>query len=323
MSGGWLAALLLIGFALPGADLPAESAELDALPYNEAQFKAAHNSIDQKESLAEQLEWKEAEPARGGCRGIELDLVLDPDSLKPGQSWVFGVQHGGAFRLDTPRLLDCLRQVRSWIEAHPRHSVITVHLDLKREATLGEDGAFVKEIDGLLARELGKERIFTPGALQRGEATLLAGARKRGWPRLGELRGKLILVFSGEDRDEPVARRRRAYASAAPGERLCFVDLDQRAGGVEGFDECDLQSPYYQGGSRVFLNLQLGRKDWTGLARRAHAQGFVTREWRANTEESWRTSRDAGINVLSTDRIQGEAWASVGPSTFARIGGGK
>ena len=313
-----LAARLLVGLCILAAEPAAEAEGLDALSYNQAQWKAAHNSIDRKETLAEQLEWNAAEPARGGCRGIELDLVLDPDSVKPGGGWVFGVQHGGAFRPDTPRLADCLRQVRSWIGAHPRHGVITLHLDLKREATQGEDGVFVKEIDGLLAKELGRERIFTPAGLKRGEATLLAGARK-GWPTLAELRGKLILVFSGEDLDEPVARRRRAYAATAPGERLCFVDLDQRAGAVGGFDECDIKSPYFQEGSRVFLNLQLGRKDWTGLARAAHAQGFVTREWRANTEDSWRESRAAAINVLSTDRIQGEAWATVGPAPFARL----
>jgi hypothetical protein len=278
------------------------------LRYDQVQFKAAHNSIDREESLSAQL--------GEGCRGLELDLVQDPGRAGAAGGWVFGVQHGGAFRPETPRLDRCLAEIKAWADAHPRHDVITIHLDLKREATLGDDAVFAPEIDRVIAEGLGKDRIFAPALLQRDAPTLLDGARKRGWPLLDELRGKFILVFSGEDGDEAVARRRRAYAAAAPRERLAFVDIDQRAAGKGGADECDIENPHYAEGSRVFVNIQLGRKDWERLARGARGRGFVTREWKANDEEAWRRALEAGVNILSTDRIRGHAWSTVGPEPF-------
>jgi hypothetical protein len=299
-----LAAAASMALAASGAQ---DRKPTGSLRYDEVQFKAAHNSIDREESLAEQLE--------AGCRGLELDLVQDPARAGAGGGWVFGVQHGGAFRPETPRLERCLAEIRAWAGAHAGHDVVTVHLDLKREATLGDDAIFAKEIDAALAKGLGKDNIFTPALLRRDAATLLEGARKHGWPALRDLRGKFILVFSGGDGEEPVARRRRAYL-AAPGERLAFVDLDQRAAGQAGADECDIEGPYYAEGSRVFINIQLGRRDWERLARGARGRGFVTREWKANDEDAWRRAIEAGVNVLSTDRIRGHAWASVGPEPF-------
>jgi len=291
----------------------------DDLRYSEAQLKAAHNSIDREESLSAQLDWDSKEPAQGGCRGLELDIVQDPKLTGPSDTWVFGVQHGGAYTPQTPGLVRCLREIRQWADAHPSHDVITIHIDLKEEATLGDDKVFVAQIDQAFAAALGKDRIFPPSRLQGDAPTLLEGAKKHGWPLLKDLRGMFIIVFSGGDDDAPVARRRRAYFTTGPKERLAFVDLDQRAAGAKGADECDIKNPYYNEGQRVFVNIELGRKDWTRLGREAHAQGFVTREWKANDEASWRASRGAGINILSTDRVRGFPWATVGPALFEPI----
>ena len=304
--------------------LKASSAEdplsdLDSLRYNEVQFKGAHNSIDRDESISAQLDWDSKEPHQGGCRGIELDIVQDPKYTGRDETWVFGVQHGGPYTPATPGLVKCLREVRSWSESHPRHHVVTIHIDLKEEATLGEDKIFVQQIDEIFAGSLGKDRIFRPSELKRDAPSLLAGVEKYGWPELKELRGRCILVFSGSDGEEAVQRRRRAYYTTDPRERFAFVDLDQRAAGAHGADECDIKAPYYNEGSRVFVNIELGRKDWTRLGREAHQRGFVTREWKANDEASWRAAREAGINILTTDRIRNYPWASVGARPFAPL----
>ncbi|MBI4606055.1 MAG: hypothetical protein HY721_29160 [Planctomycetes bacterium] len=322
---GRVLVLAVVAWALATGTGPGARAQdartTDSLRYDEVQLKAAHNSIDRKESLAAQLDWDPKAPHQGGCRGLELDLVQDPSRTGPGDEWVFGVQHGGALRPETPRLEKCLREIRAWADAHPRHDAITVHLDLKPEATLGDDADFVRKIDEILARELGKGSIFRPADLQRDAPTLLEGARRHGWPALRELRGRFILVFSGGDGDGPVARRRKAYLTSEPKERLAFVDLDQRAAGAGGADECDAMNPYYQEGSRVFINIQLGRKEWQRLARGARGKGFVTREWKANDAASWLEARDAGVNILSTDHVRDASWASVGREPFARIAG--
>ena len=72
--------------------------------YNEAQFKAAHNSVDRAESVTQQLDTDPDKPHQGGCRGVEFDVVLDPASIKT-DTWRFGVQHGGEFFVIEPKKL--------------------------------------------------------------------------------------------------------------------------------------------------------------------------------------------------------------------------
>ena len=286
------------------------------LRWNEICFKAAHNSVDRAEPIPRQLDWDPAVPHDGGCRGIELDIVMDPSRTGTGDDWAFGVQHGGAFKLSSPRLDECLRLVRAWSTTHPGHDPIAVHIDIKPEATLGDDAAFIEKIDALLGRELGADRIFSPRDLRGRHASLLEAVDARGWPEVESLREKLIVVFSGGDLDGPVGRRRRAYLEKG---RVAFVDLDQRAAGASGGDECDIRNPYYMEGNRVFLNVELGRKDWTRLAREGSKRGFMVRVWKANSAETWKLARDARIHIVSTDRITGSPWATVGPGTLVPL----
>ena len=289
---------------------------VDRLRWNEVAFKAAHNSIDCTETIPRQLDWDPAVPHDGGCRGVELDIVMDPSRTGPGDDWVFGVQHGGALKASSPRLDECLRLVRAWSAAHPGHDPIAVHIDIKREATLGDDAAFIEKIDVMLGRELGADRIFSPRDLRGRHASLLAAVDADGWPSIGNLRNRFIVVFSGGDLDGPVGRRRRAYLEKGG---IAFVDLDQRAAGASGGDECDIRNPYYNEGSRVFLNVELGRKDWTRLAREGSKRGFMVRVWKANSAETWKLARDARIHIVSTDRITGSPWSTVGPGTLAPL----
>jgi len=212
------------------------------LRWNEVQFKAAHNSVDLAEPIPRQLDWDPAVPHDGGCRGVELDIVMDPSRTATGDDWVFGVQHGGAFKPSSPRLDECLRLVRGWSTAHPGHDPIAVHIDIKPEATLGDDAAFIEKIDALLDRELGADRLFSPRDLRGKHGSLLAAVEAQGWPEVESLREKFIVVFSGGDLDGPVGRRRRAYLEKGG---IAFVDLDQRAAGASGRDECDIRNPYY------------------------------------------------------------------------------
>ncbi len=104
----WMLCLLLAGLA---SSTTAQS--LDKMRYNEVQFKAAHNSIDRNESLAQQLGWDSQKHYQSGCRGIELDIVQDPDSTRERDTWRFAVRHGGAYRSSSPQLRTCLREIRT------------------------------------------------------------------------------------------------------------------------------------------------------------------------------------------------------------------
>ena len=196
--GGIVGSAILAVWALaprPGAAEPERT--LDRLRWNEVAFKAAHNSVDLAEPIPRQLDWDPAAPHDGGCRGVELDIVMDSSRTGPGDDWIFGVQHGGAFKASSPRLEECLRLVRAWSAAHPGHDPIAVHVDIKPEATLGDDAAFIEKIDALLGRELGADRIFSPRDLRGKHASLLAAVDAEGWPSVGKLRDRFIVIFSG------------------------------------------------------------------------------------------------------------------------------
>lgn len=301
----------------------ARAAELDDLPFNRAQFKAAHNSIDRGISLADQLAWSAESPHQGGCCGIELDIVADTSRLGADDPWRFCVQHGGTYSEEAPQLRDALAELRAFSDADRRHRVIMLHVDLKNRACHGDVATFCTKIDEIFTETLGRERIFTPAELQRDAETLLDGARRYGWPTLGQLRGKFIICFSGEDLDPKVYAHKEGYATTDPAERLAFVDYDMRYAYREGQDAGYIENPYYNRGTRVFINLQRGRPGWLLLGKRAAEEGgFVTRVWQLNTEESWRDGQRAGINVLATDMVRDHEWAQVGrePHRKLRVG---
>ena len=64
--------------------------------------------------------------------------------------------------------------------------------------------------------------------MQCNQPTLRAGLRKHGWPTLEDLCGKFIVVFSGDDRDADVFRRKLVYVTTEPTQRLAFADRDVR-----------------------------------------------------------------------------------------------
>jgi hypothetical protein len=251
---------------------------------------------------------------------VELDIVANPEKLGAGDDWEFAVQHGGAYEPDNPKLRDCLKEIEEWSNANRDRGVVTIHVDLKDGACVGDPKIFAEKIDGIFAETLDRASIFKPAELQKDAASLLEGARKYGWPTLGDLKNKFILCFSGGDRDPSVFETRRTYATTDPEKRLAFVDLDMRHASRFGMHEGYIENPYYNEGGRVFLNLQRGKPGWLLLAQRAQeVGGFVTRVWRCNTSESWYDARDAGVNAISTDRISGETWAKVGSEPYREI----
>jgi hypothetical protein len=300
----------------------AYGAGVDDLPYNRVQFKAAHNSIDRDETLYQQLEWDEGKTFQAGCRGVELDIVADPERLRAEDAWRFAVQHGGDYDPNNPTLRECLAEIKKWSTDHPGHGVITIHVDLKDGACQGVAKVFADKIDEIFGSQLGADSIFKPSQLQRDAANLLEGARKYGWPKLKDLMGRFILCFSGEDSSEIVLDHKKTYATTDAHKRLAFVDADMRHAYITGTDAGYIENEYYQEGWRVFINLQRGRPGWLLLGKRAQeVGGFVTRVWKCNTEESWEDAVSAGINVISTDRLRDHPWARVGKEPYRAVRG--
>eukprot|EP01119_Soliformovum_irregulare_P017655 TRINITY_DN5275_c0_g1_i1.p1 TRINITY_DN5275_c0_g1~~TRINITY_DN5275_c0_g1_i1.p1 ORF type:complete len:327 (+),score=75.87 TRINITY_DN5275_c0_g1_i1:21-1001(+) len=281
--------------------------------YQQVWCKAAHNSIDRWETIEEQLD-----PTEGNCGAIELDIVIDPTSIGLANStkrWRFGVQHHDDYHPQSASLQQTLRSLANWSHTHPQHEVVTVHLDLKRGSTLGDHSSFADELDRTILDAMGRDRIFFPRLLQRNATSLVNGIKQHGWPSLRQLRQKFIFVLSGHDWDFKVHQRRMTYLNLKSRDRVCFVDIDQRHAPSD-----DLNHPYFQVGDRIFINLQLGFRNWDKLGIQVEKSGiFITRVWRANGRADWMRCLQARIHLIATDRIRHYEWANLGSATYQKI----
>jgi hypothetical protein len=292
----------LLTATLAGA--AALSAQTASPAYNKSQQKGSHNTEQRDETLTEALHFDMNKPYEGGVRNLEFDLVLSNIYLGPDDDWASTLQHGGAYDWKKATLRDALLILHNWHLANPGHEVVTVSLDLKDAA--GDDATYTRKVEQTFVETLGGANIYTPGQLQGNAATLLAGARAQGWPTIDKLKGKFILVFTGEDSNAAVARRRK-YLSQDTKQRLAFVDIDQRTAGN------DPGKPPYTNGNRVFISIAFGSLASCELALKAQAAGgFATRAYTLNSQSDWDEALRAGINILATDKVKGHSWAKVG-----------
>ena len=276
---------------------------VDSRPYQSVKFKASHNSYERDERpVTVQLAWTRREGHRhqGGCRGLEIDLRESPNLF----AW--SVHHDEYQGRADAQFTEYLRHLRAWSVFEGRHDVITIILDLKARAR--DRRQFPRWLDATIDEFLGRERVFTPAELQ-GEATsLVSGAMANGWPSLEELRGRFILVLSGDE------QTKASYARSSRG-RLCFADQRLR--------ESD-QLPSVASGNRVFFNLN-ATEDWSWGDRLqwfAQQPGFVTRAYVANSAELWNRLLAADVNMLTTDKVRNHPWARVGDQPFVDLTSG-
>lgn len=293
--------------ALSADEAPTEATELR---YNEVQFKVAFDSHT-KGPLDQQLAFSPHKPWEGGCLGIELDVVQNPNLTGSDDDWEFALQNGGEFQKENPGLRQTLRDLRQWSSNHPGHHVVTIHIALKGKSTLGDDKLFCEKFDEVLANELGIERIFTPAYLQRDASSLLSAVQQYGWPTLEDLRGNFIIVLTGDDSNRLVSLRRMVYTYNEAYKRLAFVDIDHREARRFSKNISDIDNPGYREGSRVFLNIKLGHGDWIRLANGARKFGLVTRLWKANTQSDWNLAKQANVNLIATDMIHDSQWTAL------------
>lgn len=105
---------------------------------------------------------------------------------------------------------DCLRQMKGWSDAHPRHVPLTVILELKSDALACSFGGVcadeastwtlerILEVEREILEVLGRDRVVAPDDVRREGMTLEASVLKHGWPRLGKARGKFMFFFDND-----------------------------------------------------------------------------------------------------------------------------
>jgi hypothetical protein len=175
------------------------------LRMNHVQAKGTHNSYHLDPGLGFEP-WAythlpiEDQLERQGIRQLELDVYWFDYDGDPRLE-VFHAPLDA--RSNCPRLEDCLSRVARWSEAHPAHHPILVLLEPKDEfdPALGEKVVAKMEQD--ISARFPRARLVTPELVQGDAPSLREAIVTRGWPTLGEVRGRVMfaLLDSGPYRD--------------------------------------------------------------------------------------------------------------------------
>jgi hypothetical protein len=262
---------------------------MDNLPLQQLGSLMLHNTYDREDFLDPATRRIDLQAVYDhGIRGIELDLV------KKANASEWSVSHGEDFAAG--QLLSLyLDDLLQWQQAtDPQNQPVVVYLDLKGDQK--PEHRFPDELDAYLAKALGAARLWSPRDVLTWPGDLMQTLMARGWPTLGELRGKLVFVLSGND-----GGAKQAYA-ASQRTRLCFTDS-------ASFTKVSTHE-----GDRVLLNgawnvIKDGAfADVTEWALRHRA--ILTRVYNVDGKLAWKkVARRA--NIVATDKAElaeGAGW---------------
>ena len=188
---------------------------------------------------------------RFGIRQIELDLFADPEGglyaepaalkMAPGAP---PVSHPEAMRqpgmkivhvqdidylTTTPTLVHALKQVRTWLKANPTSCPIMVMLELKQSAipALTKPIPFGRKeldvVDEEILSVFEPDEIILPDDVRGRYATLREAVLAGSWPKLGDVRGKVIFAMDNG------GALPKAYLEDHPSlqGRVMFVSVDE------------------------------------------------------------------------------------------------
>jgi hypothetical protein len=201
-------------------------------------------------------------------------------------------------RTNCRMLADCLAEIRWWSDQRPRHHPVMILIEPKdggppRNVDLPADGdpfthpigeAEYAELDRVLLEAFDGPlaaggRVLTPDDVTAPGATLRESITSRGWPRIDDLRGKVLFVIDGAEHGADYSRgwstleERAAFVQAEPFEDVAaFVSRDGMR--LEGEGKYD----------RI---------------RRLVTAGFMVRDLVG--PDGFETAKAAGVHFLSTD----------------------
>jgi hypothetical protein len=127
-------------------------------------------------------------------------------------------------------LIDALKRIKEWSQAHPDHYPIMIMLEIK-ESGLGEgytqplpfSKSELKNLESEILQVFGKDEILKPDDIRRNRSTLREAVLQEGWPTLKQVKGKVVFAM---DNTSPVRDRYIEDAMNLAG-RLMFVSVDE------------------------------------------------------------------------------------------------
>lgn len=174
-----------------------------------------------------------------GIRQIELDIFHDPEgglyANHPVRTLFGEDAASGIPALDEPGLkvlhvqdidyettcytfVSCLREIKSWSDAHPGHLPITVLVEAKDDTIpdplnlnfvvpLEFGIEALNAIDTEIRSVFAREQLLVPDDVRGDFMTLELAVLTQGWPRLSEARGKIMFALdnTGSARDNYIA----------------------------------------------------------------------------------------------------------------------
>jgi hypothetical protein len=199
------------------------------------------------------------------------------------------------------KLSDAFAIVKSYHERHPVHEVVVVFIDLK--VNFDDAAHSPRAFDTLARKVLGDSILYTPSdflnraGLPRSELSLSTGGglqkavRLVGYPRVDELVGKVMLVFTGSETAQ--AQYPDALYATAASNPAAFI-MPQ----VSSPSDIPKSSA-----NAVFFNMDVGDATRTlPLAQAVIEAGFLARGYVVNDAKSWATLVHS-LNFIATDQV--------------------
>lgn len=256
----------------------------EKLRLNHIQLKATHNSYRPGRLDHAVVDWRYdhapilVQLEEQGVRGLEFDLIHDPFLER------YRVEHIPEADDEThcPFLTDCLEAVRDFSERHPGHHPIFIQIE-PRGAFDDDTEARIARFESEVLSVFDRAHLITPDDV-RGEALSLREAvRERGWPTLGETRGKIFI-----------------YLDSSREISLAYAGPDGRLEGRVAFPDSRMDDP--------FAGFMVINAVGDGRAREAVEAGFLVRVRAEHLRELFNEGVDraeaaleTGAQVISTD----------------------
>jgi hypothetical protein len=192
-----------------------------------------------------------------GVRQIELDVWSDPEGGKfanpglPAQVGAplpdatvmaepgFKVLHEAGIDTNSTCLtfVLCLEQVRDWSREHPGHVAMNVQVEMKDDDV---DAATFAALEDEIRSVFDADELLTPDDVRGDAPTLGDAVRERGWPTLGETRGRVFFTLDntglrdGYLEGHPSLRGRLLFTPSEPGaDDAAFAKLNDPIGDAQ------------------------------------------------------------------------------------------